>query len=236
MYCKNCGNEIDADSLFCKNCGADLKGSSSLLKSSKSNHNLLSKFLNLEKKWQITILVFILWILVWIFFCFIVPQKDDSIASFMLFVIIIPFIIFFIWYYYRYLRNNPNNNKLSCEKDGVDEAKEILDSINGNTTFANIPCVIKIYPLMEFAKDHGKMQMVKNFDKTSSSYIISFVFTDMHGNITHVQCSESIKGLSSEQISVQKYSMCIKEYSDGHYELCDNLQSSNADEAFKTKM
>ena len=78
---------------------------------------------------------------------------------------------------------------------------------------------------MNFTEVHGRMQLVRDYDKKSCSYKTSFVFTDENENTIKVQSSDSVRDLSAEQIAMHKNELYINEYSDGHYALSFNQQS-----------
>ena len=197
MFCKFCGKEIDPDSHFCKYCGHDLESAST--SHSKSNNCLLSGFLNLSKKWQIILMVYSIWALGWLLVCVSEHFKDNFLGGFIVFVIVIPLFMLFVWHYMTHLRRKPINNEVN---------------------------IVKSISLMDFAKDYAKMQMVKDYDPKKSAYKISFVFTDSDGNVINVKSSDAVKGLSSRDISRQKFELCVNVYADGHFELSRNQQSS----------
>ena len=137
-------------------------------------------------------MIYILWVLVWLVACIRFHNEKILLLGFVC-VVGVPLLMLFVWYYVKHLKNKPN----------IIEAQ-----------------ITKTHPLMDFASQHGKMQMIKDYNKKTNSYdIISYAFTDNVGNVTKVQTSEAIKDWSSERISMNKYSLYVNEYSDGHYVL-----------------
>ena len=157
--------------MFCKFCGKEIDPDSHFCKycghdlesaSSKSNNYLLSSFLNLSKKWQIILMVYSIWALGWLLVGASEHFKYNFLIGFIVFVIVIPLLMLFVWHYIKHLRRKPINNEVN---------------------------IIKSISLMDFAKDYGKMQMIKDYDPKKSAYKISFVFTDSNGNVINVKSS-----------------------------------------------
>ena len=211
MYCKYCGQEIDQDSTFCKHCGADLSSDSpSSGTNLKGVSNLKVWFTNLSKGKQICLMVYFLWF--WIALVLFYPERD-FVVSFAIAVIIIPAALLMLWYAYSHKwfkqgEDRPNISTLSQDmKETFSEPSKAEKSI------------IKTYPLTAFAAEHGKMQLQRNYDKESSSYIVSYVFTNDDGNKTIVEPAEDLTLLSAEEISSQKYVLCVNVYGDGSLKL-----------------
>ena len=116
------------------------------------------------------------------------------------------------------MQNDPYIDTLS-----PDVAEEITEPENS---------IIKTYPLTEFAAEHGKMQLQKNYDKKSCSYVVSYVFTNMGGKKIIVKPAEEVSTLTAEEISNQKYVLCVNEYSDGTLKLERRFIQQNSDEDY----
>ncbi len=224
MYCKFCGKEIDQDSLFCKHCGTSLSSETSSSKVSlKGLTSLKAWFTSLSKGKQICLMVYFLWF--WIAFV-ICSSEDDFIVLFPILAIIIPAALLMLWYAYThkwFKRDSTMQNDPYIDTLSPDVAEEITEPENS---------IIKTYPLTEFAAEHGKMQLQKNYDKKSCSYVVSYVFTNMGGNKIIVEPAEEVSTLTAEEISNQKYVLCVNEYSDGTLKLERRFIQQNSDEDY----
>jgi len=224
MYCKFCGKEIDQDSLFCKHCGTNLSSDVSSSKDSlKGLSSLKSWFTSLSKGKQICMMIYFLWF--WIAFV-ICSSEDDFIVLFPILVIIIPAALLMLWYAYTHKwfkidKNTTYNPNIDSQSPDVEEA--FIEPENS---------IIKTYPLTEFAAEHGKMQLQKNYDKKSSMYVVSYVFTNKGGKKTIVEPAEDISALSAEDISNQKFVLCVNEYKDGTLRLERRFIQQNPDEDY----
>ena len=250
MYCKFCGKEIDQDSTFCKHCGADL--SSDRYSSStnlKGISNLKTWFTGMSKKKQICLMLYFLWF--WIAFV-IFSTERDFIVSFTIAVIIIPAALLMLWYAYshkwfKWDRNTQNIESLTPpplppyrvhrslqDRDTQNIESQLSDSVEENAVSEKI--IIKTYPLTEFAAEHGKMQIQKDYDKKSCSYIVSYVFTNKNGNRTIVLPAEGLASLTAEEISKQKYVLCVNEYNNGSLRLDRRVFQRNPEEEYMPKL
>ena len=236
MFCKYCGKKIDKDSRFCKHCGNDLESNSQ--QQSKSTHNLLSWFLSLSKKRQICLMAYIIWLLGWgvISIGVAAEEPSASICLFLIFAIIVPLILVFAWHYNKHLRKKSLNNEITVENDSCSNQVTADASTNSNQDSNFGPDVVKTYPLVEFAKEHGKMQLIREYDKKTCSYQISFIFTDQTGKITTVLPSESTKNLTTEQITYLKYNMYIIEYQNGTFYLENTNYYARPDNEYMSKL
>lgn len=221
MYCKFCGKEIDHDSTFCKHCGNDL---SSDRRSSSTNlrgiSSLKSWFTSLSKGKQICLMIYFLWF--WVALV-IYSSERDFVASFTVAVIIIPAALFMLWYAYSHKWFKQESRKPNIEASSTKVSETITEPEK---------IILKTYPLTVFSSEHGKMQIQKNYDKKSGSYLVSYVFTNMSGNMTIVEPAEELSTLTAEEISSQKYVLCVNEYSDGTLRLERRFIHQNPDEAY----
>lgn len=223
MYCKHCGKEIDADSRFCKHCGKSLENTPNptpipqtvpqgipqaipqgIPLPAKSGNGLFSRFLSLSKKWQIILMLLILWILAWICGIFYSIGPEGYITgNFILCVIAIPTFILFIWHYFKHLAIHSNKVEVR---------------------------LVMSYPLVDFANEHGKMQVAWDYNKKSRLYDMSFTFTSQSGKVIRVYPSEELKYLEPEQLPNYKSWLYVNEYSDGHYMLFLNMPQETNDQ------
>lgn len=242
MYCKFCGKEIDADSCFCKHCGAKLNDGHIASNSVKRNGNIIKWFLGLSKSLQIFIMSYFLWLsgwLCWLLFCLNADShrypKEENIVLSIICVIILPAAAVFIWHYYAHLRTpNETNSSLSDNGPGMSTLTATGTAHHKDQMDHELK-IYKVHSLIGFAKEHGKMQRMREYDAKTCSYLVFFVFTDKGGNSITVQSSNETKDLSSEQISAQKYALCVNEFSDGHYQLSYREQSNESNEDYKPK-
>ena len=214
MYCKFCGKEIDQDSTFCKHCGADL--SSDRYSSStnlKGISNLKTWFTGMSKKKQICLMLYFLWF--WIAFV-IFSTERDFIVSFTISVIIIPAALLMLWYAYshKWFKWDRNIQNIESQtppphppyrvhlspQDRDTQNIESQSSDNVEESAVSEKKIIKTYPLTEFAAEYGKMQIQKDYDKKSCSYIVYYVFTNKNGNRTIVLPAEGLSSLTAEEI------------------------------------
>jgi hypothetical protein len=74
--------------------------------------------------------------------------------------------------------------------------------------------IIKIFTLLDFTRDKGKMQIVKN--KVSTETYCTFT---LNGIVTKVEFSPTLGDLSAQEIVQRKFSLCVIQYDSGKYEL-----------------
>jgi len=223
MYCKFCGKEIDQDSLFCKHCGTSLSSDTTSSKGSlKGISNLKSWFTSLSKGKQICLMVYFLWF--WIAFV-VCSSEDNFIVAFPILVIIIPAALLMLWYAYthKWFKRNRNVPTVS----NYTQSPAVADTI-----MSPEKSIIKTYSLTEFAAEHGKMQLQKNYDKKTCSYVVSYIFTNKGGQKTIVEPAEEVTELTAEEIAMQKFTLCVNEYSDGSLKLERRIIQQNPDEDY----
>ncbi len=207
MYCKFCGKEIDQDSLFCKHCGADLSSERSASKALfKGIASLKSWFTSLSKRIQICLMVYFLWF--WGAFVVCSLPDNNFFVVFPILAIIIPAALLMLWYAYSHKWFKQRRRKPKIETILSEDSDPEVENV-----------VLKTYSLTEFAAENGKMQIQRNYDKNTCSYVVSYIFTNKGGKKTIVEPVEELSLLAAEEISNQKYVLCVNEYSDGVFRL-----------------
>ena len=207
MYCKHCGKEIADDSVFCRYCGGQL------LEKAKTREKPLQGFKSLSKKWQIAIMLYVVWFLLSI--CLWLGNVwDDWFGdrsgwlTEIIVAIAVPMLALFIWYYFARLRK-------------VGEENEANKQIPKENNFGKLVQSVKIVsmPLMDFALQHGKMQ-VKTVVNTTTDEVFSFcVFTNEQGIETKVQFAKDMGTLRPQEIAELKEQLVVVQKLDGSFEL-----------------
>lgn len=207
MYCKHCGKEIADDSMFCRYCGGQL------LEKAKTREKPLQGFKSLSKKWQIAIMLYAVWFLLSI--CLWLGNVwDDWFGdrsgwlTEIIVAITVPMLALFIWYYFARLRK-------------VGEENEANKQIPKENNFGKLVQSVKIVsmPLMDFALQHGKMQ-VKTVVNTTTDEVFSFcVFTNEQGIETKVQFANDMGTLRPQEIAERKEQLVVVQKLDGSFEL-----------------
>lgn len=207
MYCKHCGKEIADDSMFCRYCGGQL------LEKAKTREKPLQGFKSLSKKWQIAIMLYAVWFLLSI--CLWLGNVwDDWFGdrsgwlTEIIVAIAVPMLALFIWYYFARLRK-------------VGEENEANKQIPKENNFGKLVQSVKIVsmPLMDFALQHGKMQ-VKTVVNTTTDEVFSFcVFTNEQGIETKVQFAKDMGTLRPQEIAERKEQLVVVQKLDGSFEL-----------------
>lgn len=243
MYCKYCGKQIEEDSLYCKHCGGRLNEVKEVQETSIPKMKLLEHFKSYPLKVQILIITYIIYLLIWI--CCIINAYDIEYAyqiqtvfiNFIIFGFILPFAMVCGYYF----RKRYKENKSASIKEDISRSKDSKDAdvyLESNTDpvipLHNEEDKIKnpskrlkgIEPLLPFAKSHGKMQLVKKTNSETNTTEHYCLFEDSEGNIVNVFFANELGTLSAEDISKNKYKLCVKEYNDGSFEL-DYIEDKN---------
>lgn len=199
MYCSQCGYQLPDSSNFCSSCGYKIN---SVVCDSKKDNTLVS-LLPVSKGnlilylswWSLAALVFLIFI--WVDYESILP------ALFVLPVYVgIPLIAFTI---FRNLdKNKKQSDKRVITKDDT--------SLNMSNKLESLPNEM---PLLDFAKEFGKMQVCKAADKNGSIHS-KCIFT----KVTDVNFSDSIGELTASEISENKMDLVVRKTGDNQYELC----------------
>lgn len=195
MYCRNCGKEILEDSKYCSACGYST--SSDSIKNKKIKLGEL-----IEPFSKPTIIFIIAWwtvaalvctILLWI-------ENEDFVPALIVvpIYIAIPLLVYTIYYF-----RNKRSGNTSITPSSI--PNQITHSIHEDSS---------IIPLVDFAKDNGKMQVCKAANK--DGHIQSkCIFT----KIIEVNFSSNIGELSAKEISENKHGLVIKKENSGTYTL-----------------
>ena len=212
MYCKHCGKEIADDSAFCQYCGEQLQEQ----EKKKSSGPLWNRFKSLSKGWQITIMIYAIWFLTGL--CVLVglgpygKYKDYYLSEVLwpvlLLVVILPLVAFFFWYYFTRLRK-------------TEKKTAIEDQVTTKNVITNPVQKLKMtsVPLMDFAKQYGKMQ-VKTVANPTTNEVRSFcAFTNEQGVETKVEFCTSLGSLRPQEIAERKEQLVVVQKLDGGFEL-----------------
>lgn len=222
MYCRNCGKQIEDDSVFCKHCGKSVQP----VEVVHGNRGVLEWFHGLSKGKQITAILYCLWLLVWILNYLAVNDRDGFIVLCFISTVFVPFIIIGIRHIYKLLRNKKSDSKDSIVQASQND-DDISTPINTNTHSgqqAEIKASKVLLPVVSsellfiFAKKNGRMQVVnkKLSDNTTEDYC-QFISAD--GTIVKVEFSDKIGALTAQDISSQKYKLAVNKCTDGTYYL-----------------
>lgn len=233
MYCKYCGKMIEDDSIFCRYCGKDLSSESP---NTTSNHEvrLYSRFTELSSKYQVSIIVYIIWFLGWLGFLIGNSNNrrfvEDYFLSFFLCTILFPFVGICGLYLYKMKRkqkeetttqnmaNSPHHSYSSniFNNDIESIGDKELDA--GDSAQVS-PKVIKSDSLITFSRSNGKMQIVEKKSENNDIIERYCLFTNDDKTTKHVDFSEATKDLNAKDISEQKNQLCVDHLLDGSYVL-----------------
>ena len=218
MYCRYCGKEIADDAAFCQYCGGQLQVER------KRKVLSIKRFQSLSRNWQICIMCYVVWFLAGI--CVLIGLgpygcEDRYCHSFsevlwpvLLAVVVAPVTAFFIWYYRTHLQTE----KMEKPKETKKKVKKGKDN---EIAKKNIPIDIRMftYPLVDFAIQHGTMQ-VKTVANPTTNEVRSFcVFTNEQGIETEVHFSQELGPLRPQEIAERKEQLVVVQKMDGTFEL-----------------
>lgn len=213
MYCKHCGKEISDDSSFCQYCGGQLQ------EEKKPKVSVLKRFRSLSRGWQITIMSYVTWFLMWILVLICVDGYDVKVALMYAFtlVVILPVVALFVWYYKTHLRKA--KTKVPKYKEKVKRRKrECRNHIETNSNQGNL---VNRFPLLDFAQQHGKMQVKTVANPTTNDVRSYCVFINEQGTETKVEFGESLGVLRPQEISERKEQLEVVQRLDGTFELVE---------------
>lgn len=204
-----------------------------------NNRGIFTRFQELSKRKQTSLIVYGIWILSWI--CFLIANADSShfaedyVMPFFLFTIVIPSCVVGGLHIYRinkekkinrdFSKSDVSNSTQSCIQNKINGQKSIFP-IESELTIKEEPStmietdichqVISSELLLNFARSNGKMQVV---NKTISDGIRDHYcqFTSEDGKITRVNFSDRTRGLGSQEISEKKYQLTVNKLADGTY-------------------
>lgn len=226
MYCKYCGKEIAEDSAYCQYCGGQLQGD--IHEKTKHPLPLLKRFQSMSKGWQVAIMVYIVWLFAGI--CVLIGMApygsrgdyDFSEVFWPVFLAVIgvPIIVLFVWYYFARLRMP--KKKIEKINDGAvgsgQTTSESVDQRNAIGQSVQKESVARL-PLLDFAQQHGKMQ-VKTVANPTTNEVRSFcVFTNEQGIEIEVHFSQELGPLRPQEIAERKEQLVVVQKMDGTFEL-----------------
>ncbi len=220
MFCKYCGEQIEDDSFFCKYCGKDVTGG----KHQSHNFNNVSlkkKFTSLPQKWQIGIIVYAIWILVWV--CVLIGNSDSSsfgpdyFLPFFLFTILFPFIgLSSVYLYHLKRKKNKESDIVNTPSSGDNGGKHTtlyapIAATDNDTIVDNVSSESRKELLSTFSHLYGKMQIVDRKNEITGDILERYcIFTSSNGIVTRVDFSEETKNLTAPDISVKKNLLCVE--------------------------
>lgn len=210
MYCKHCGKEIADDSVFCQYCGGELQEQ----EKKKPNGSLLNRFQSLSKGWQITIMAYSVWLLAGA--CVLIGNSDygrgfveDVLLPVVIVAVVLPLLALFIWYYFARLR-----------KPKVDNQKAENDSTSSSTK-SGLGIKMFSFSLMDFANQHGKMQVKTVANPTTDEVRSYCVFVSEQGMETKVEFGKTLGVLRPQEIAERKEQLMVVQRMDGTFELVE---------------
>lgn len=149
------------------------------------------------------------WLLAWAVYAFWVYAAlsdyhyrldSEEKGLWMFWTIVVPIIIYLVYSLYKYSKNRRSNSSYSKNSIYIANNNEI------NTHYD------KVWPLVEFAKEHGKLQMQSDND----NMWCKFRFAD--GVEGHV--ASALKNYSTEDIKNSKERISIRILESGDYCMC----------------
>lgn len=133
-------------------------------------------------------------------------------------------------------KDSVKKQKLKNEDQRTEVTDEELDAwaaaIEDNMPYDNERC----WPLLEFAKAHGKMQVGEFMDKQTNKKFKSCIFTNNAGTRIFVAFSAGLGELTPKEIAAQKDDLIVVKHESGNYSLCrreqqeENLSTEVTDE------
>jgi hypothetical protein len=218
MYCRHCGKEVADDSAFCQYCGGQLH------EERKQKNYIMKKFQSLSRGWQICIMCYVVWFLGGA--CVLIGMgpygcEDRYCYNFseilwpiLLAVVVLPVIALFFWYYKTHLKKGKTDKtiskseKRSRKNNSKDKKPEPIKEV-----------VLLAFPLVDFAKKHGEMQ-VKTVANTTTNEVRSYcIFINKQGNETKVEFDKSLGVLRPQEIVERKEQLVVVQKADGSFEL-----------------
>ena len=153
---------------------------------------------------------YVCWFFLWTILCAAEAiDEDDQAICILLFVFVLPILALFVWYYLTRLRNkNREKNTPSAEQQKAAPKPSVSIADQG----------FSIYPLLVFARSHGKMQVKTETDGNgnTSSHCI---FTNSDGIITKVEFGGTTLGMTATEISANKEKLFVVQNPGMSYQL-----------------
>lgn len=217
MFCRFCGKQIEEDSLFCKNCGKKVNEEGKI-NPLQNNISLKDKFVSLPQKYQIGIIVYIIWLLGWI--CYLISgfsydndyYATDYVLPFFLFTIFLPVIgICLIYLYQLWMKKKEKKNSIkSVTSSIIDIDREANNHTPGDSATSDNTHRERTVSLTQFSRNNGKMQIVDKKEEITGKLLERYcIFTSPDGAVTRVEFSESTRNLTANDISIKKNLLCI---------------------------
>ena len=224
MYCRNCGKQIEDDSVFCKHCGKNVASRTTLT----LNKGISTRFLKLSKSKQIVLIVYGIWFLGWL--CVLIANAgsrgfaEDYVLPFFLYNFAFPFAILGGWHIYKIRKKDIDNmsskvSTLHSDKSNIHHEKKAIKES---------PQIISSDLLLTFARNNGKMQIV-NKKISDGEYDRFCQFTSEDGKIIRVDFSDRTSFLNSKGVSEMKYQLSVNKLTDGTYCL-DFIENKQIDD------
>ena len=222
MFCKYCGKQIEEDSFFCRYCGKDVTGGRHQ-SHNLNNVSLKKKFTSLPQRWQIGIIVYAIWLLVWV--CVLIGNSDSSnfgpdyVLPFFLFTILFPFIgLSSVYLYHLKRKKNKESDIVNTPSSGDNEGKHAtlyapppIAAHKNDAITDKVSLDSRIEPLSTFSHIYGKMQIVDRKNESTGDLLERFcIFTSLNGIVTRVDFSEETKNLTATDISAKKKLLCVE--------------------------
>ena len=209
MYCKKCGKLIEDDAQFCKFCGEHVGTELA----AAPRKNAVEWFQSKSRRSRLIMIIGLLWLFA--SFCFLVvfysPDPDcydsDGILAVILIFYGIPLVAWSVWYYIKYLRKG-HNKEQTLDKD-INNEEVAPDIINKQSD---------LIPLLDFAKENGKMQVGTYASGDSGIIKARCLFT----RTTYVDFSPELGELSAKEISLKKEHLFVKRVDEQTFLLVSN--------------
>jgi hypothetical protein len=196
MYCNQCGNQIPDNSVFCSFCGHKLNS----IISNSPKTNMVEFVLPVSKG---NLILYLSWWSLAALFCLIYIWVDNESILPALFVLPVyvgvPLVVYTI-----YRTKNKKQDKSPKTLKGEPQ------SLSSDTSCK----VSDEMPLLEFAREFGKMQVCKTANK-EGQIRSQCLFT----KVTEVHFSDSIGELTASEISANKENLVVRRIADCKYEL-----------------
>ena len=238
MYCKYCGKQIAEDSFFCKYCGEKVSDGERT-NPSQSKVSIKEKFATLPQKYQIAIISYIIWFLVWV--CVLIGNSYDRrfienyVLSFIMFTILFPFIIVSSIYIYK-LRNKKNishsNTESFSDNNITNEVHSNLKKIitkksifSGRKTTKEIQydTFSDVWELNQFLKIYGPhVEKVWHKNSMTNNEYCTLDVTNPSGNTFSIRFHPTLGELTTPEIKERKDElMVVKRKDNNEYYLID---------------
>ena len=127
---------------------------------------------------------------------------------------------------------------MECKYKKNDDDKEKLaknEEFSNSSTNEDKPVgIIKTWPLLQFAREHGKMQVGDFVNKETGEEFKSCIFTKPDGTRTFVAFASAMGELTPQQIAAMKDELLVVQLESGNYSLCKVKKDPWGDVIIKT--